>query len=81
MMTTPTERIREKLSESKAYGLARPVITIKKLVEFKRKGIKVRKIAFGITPELRGRIYDVGGYRFILKETPEEIERALKEVK
>jgi len=41
----------------------------------------VRKVAFGITPEMYGHVYDVGKYRFTLKESPEEIERRLKEMK
>lgn len=81
-MSTPTERIRKDLKQ-KTYRLTRPEITIEELIKLKRKlpPYSVRKVSSGITPEMYGRVYDVGKYRFTLKESPEEIERRLKEMK
>lgn len=82
-MSTPTDRIRKDLGSKKSYRLTRPEITIDELIKLKRTlpPYSVRKVAFGITPEMYGHVYDVGKYRFTLKESPEEIERRLKEMK
>lgn len=76
MNETPTERVRKK--EKREYKLVRPEITAEELIRAKREGLKVRKVARGITPEEYGKVYTIEGYRVKIKD-PAELERLAEE--
>ncbi len=66
---------------SKDYRIALSSTSIDDLVELKRKGVTVRKVSSGITPERYGHVYSAGGYTLICGVDPEEIRKALSKVK
>lgn len=67
---------------SKLPYIIRPEITIDELIDLKRKNpdVSIRKLPpFGLTLEQYGHVYDVEGYRVIVKGDPDEIIRRLIE--
>lgn len=63
------------------YRIKFPGISLDDLISLKKRGISIRKVRFGITPDEYGRTYTAGKYTFIVKASPKEIEAALKKVR
>lgn len=94
-MSYGRKRLKEK-PKKKKYLLVLPDMTKEELEEARRRGAKIRRVVWGITPEERGKVYSVDGYRVRIKnpnklkefakkwrgkETIEEAERRAEEAR